>query len=197
MNKYQQKEKLIPPASVWITGNGGFECTGDSETIKGLFCTDAELSNIDPRLPHAMRMICSEHGSIDSPKISEITLLLGSHLFINDHLGRPIGIYYINSYTILENTLSVHGYTFVYTEHTIDGVSEKVILPEGCAIDSTYGHLVEIDKCYLDKQYPGWEQRLFVAKSLEMNAEDALIFSCGNTNQVNASTTLPEDISFS
>lgn len=188
---------IIPANSLWTdwkdlaTGFALLDGSGEDIAI-----ADAQLCEVDYRLPAAIRMLklreLPEHKATSAITTIQTLLALWDNPFrVQCRTSELLGLKDINYVTFQKTMVSFYATGFEYTDEFCDELGETISIPTGTL------HLEpKVKTAWLNEFYPGWKERVTLAKDLDINLSFMLLHmfnALPNATNVKLSVNVPVD----
>lgn len=184
--------KLIPWNYTWSSVEGGIARIplrfNDGETI---VIPDSDLAEIHEDLPAAIRILETKEDIVDSRHIIAMLSIWNRSIYLENHNGDMYAVDGIDNISVKNNLVVVKCYGHPYTVEVIPKSGKNVFIPIGYDPSS-----VLTKKTWLNTNHPGWEERLQLSRSLDLNPIDTLRFMLSPKDKPQCNV-LPDDLGFS
>lgn len=149
--------------------------------------SNADLQQLDARLPSYMHHLCSVLDSLNLPAVVPGGALRDTlhnwqkpYLVITDNLGAQHTVRKIHSIKFEKQfDFVIFYYDEASTVNFRYGDADGTGHASGIA--GMFHHMVEVPCDWLDEQFPGWRTRMDVVASLELSDEEAAAFILADT----------------
>lgn len=159
MLDYKRLYQLVPPGSSWKSCPSGFHVhpTGPAP----IFRSDAELVEIDERLPAAIRFLETLGGFAAGNDIVGMVQLWQSNLHLKTMEDKKVAFTTIGSVEIEYTFVKFNGTGVHYNEYYVSELNDNIKVPYG-----RWDIAPIVMHSWLNENYPGWRERYDVAQQL-------------------------------
>lgn len=177
----------IPYNAMWETIPNGFRVYKISEytdTSNILSFTNEDMAAIDNRLPAAIRLMITRDPIVLKSEITGLILAWDCPIKVVSGSGATIALSIVRDIKVTESQLVLTGLGLVLEEVQDMESGETVILNKGTVTEFLS------DFSWFDEHYSGWKNRLELAQSLALNAQETIEWIL-DARQTNLNTCLP------
>lgn len=181
--------QVLPRNAMFSPVEGGFYV--ELPRVPAYFLENEVLQRIHPRLPEGIRLMkkVREFDKVPSSAIAVMIHLWQATMHIKNASDDLVGMSRVGNITELEALVRVQCDGYIYTQARALDTGEVLNIPT-----DTTTSLCLIKKSWLNKQYPGWQERLKVACEIGVDYTVAMGHMLAMDNQTIA-VTVPSDLS--